>query len=83
VPGFWHWSAGRGQIQRQLERFEREGVLVSQLIGKTRLYPFNPRYFFKAELSQLLDKALKNLPESKREKYFTQRTRPRRKGKGS
>jgi len=56
---------------------------VSQLIGKTRLYPFNPRYFFKAELSQLLDKALKNLPESKREKYFTQRTRPRRKGKGS
>ena len=69
------------QLQRQLERFEREGILVSHLIGKTRLYQFNPRYFFKSELSQLLEKALKNLPESQREKYFTDRTRPRRKGK--
>ncbi len=69
------------QIQRQLERFEREGVLVSQLVGKTRLYQFNPRYFFKVELSQLLEKALRNLPQAKREKYFVERTRPRRKGK--
>jgi hypothetical protein len=69
------------QIQRQLERFEREGILVSQLIGKTRLYQFNPRYFFRTELSQLLEKSLRNLPEIKREKYFTDRTRPRRKGK--
>ena len=69
------------QIQRQLERFERESIMVSQLVGKTRLYQFNPRYLFKDELSTLLQKALKNLPSETIEKYFTKRTRPRRKGK--
>jgi len=69
------------QVQRQLERLEREGVLVSRLAGKTREYQFNPRYLFKDELSALLQKALKNLPKKQTERFFTQRTRPRRKGK--
>ena len=69
------------QVQRQLERFELEGVVVSQFVGKTRVYQFNPRYLFKDELSLLLQKALKNLPPEKFEKYFIKRTRPRRKGK--
>lgn len=69
------------QTQRQLERLEREGILVSRLVGKTREYTFNPRYLFKTELSKLLRKALKNLPENILERYFRERTRPRRKGK--
>jgi predicted ArsR family transcriptional regulator len=69
------------QIQQQLARLERDGVLVSQLVGKTRLYQLNPRYFFKDELRSLLAKALKNLPPNLKEKYFSERTRPRRKGK--
>lgn len=69
------------QVQRQLERFEREGILVSRLIGRTREYEWNPRYLFREELSGLLAKALANLPDTYLEKYFRERTRPRRKGK--
>jgi len=69
------------QIQRQLEKFEREGVFVSQLIGKTRVYQWNPRYFFKEELLKLLKKALTTLPQELVQKYYRKRTRPRRKGK--
>lgn len=65
------------QIQRQLERFEREGVLVS----RTREYVWNPRYLFRNEIEALLKKALKNLPKDYQDKYFRERTRPRRKGK--
>lgn len=69
------------QVQRQLERLEREAVLSSRLIGRTRVYEFNPRYLFRNELETLLKKALKNLPSSILEEYFTQRSRPRRQGK--
>ncbi|OFZ54757.1 MAG: hypothetical protein A2428_01040 [Bdellovibrionales bacterium RIFOXYC1_FULL_54_43] len=69
------------QIQRQLERFEREGMFVSRLIGKTREYQWNPRYLFLDELHALLKKALTSLPEEYLQKYFRARTRPRRRGK--
>ncbi len=69
------------QVQNQLERFEREGILVSRLVGRTRLYEWNPRYLFLAELRAMLGKALKRLPDSIQEKYFRERMRPRRKGK--
>lgn len=69
------------QTQNQLERLERDGVIVSRLVGKTRVYEWNPRYLFLPELKAMLDKALKRLPESIQEKYFRARTRPRRKGK--
>ena len=69
------------QVQRQLERFEREGVLASKLIGRTRLYSFNPRCFYRAELELLLKKAIERVPEPLQEKYFRNRSRPRRAGK--
>ena len=69
------------QVQRQLERFEHEGVLSSRLVGRTRVYEFNPRYLFQDELTALLRKALKSLPPEILEKYFTRRSRPRRRGK--
>lgn len=68
-------------VQRQLERFEREGILVSRLIGKTRVYDWNPRCFYLDELRAILAKALERIPESLKEKYFRQRVRPRRQGK--
>ena len=67
--------------QRQLERFERAGALVSSLQGRTRLYAWNPRYPFRRELRALLRKALDQLPASERKRYFTGRRRPRRAGK--
>ena len=67
--------------QRQLERFERAGALVSTLKGKTRLYTWNPRYLFRAELRAMLRKALEALPAAERHRYLGERRRPRRTGK--
>jgi DNA-binding transcriptional ArsR family regulator len=68
-------------VQQQLARFERAGLLVSVLKGRTRLFLWNPRYPFLAEVRALLAKALRALPDSERRRYFSQRRRPRRSGK--
>lgn len=68
-------------VQRQLERFERTGLLVSVLKGRTRLFTWNPRYPFLTEVRVLLRKALESLPAAERKRYFSQRRRPRRTGK--
>ena len=70
-------------VQQQLARFERAGLLVSVLKGRTRLFLWNPRYLFLAEVRALLAKALRALPDSERRRYFSQRRRPRRSGKPS
>jgi hypothetical protein len=67
--------------QVQLARFERGGVLISELKGRTRLYSWNPRYPFQQELRAILRKALDSLPEEERKRFFAQRRRPRRAGK--
>lgn len=68
-------------ITQQLKRLENGGVISSRLMGKIRLYNFNPRYPFLPELKAILQKAIDVLPETELEKYYRQRTRPRRKGK--
>jgi hypothetical protein len=68
-------------VQRQLERFEAAGVLVSRLQGRTRVFSWSPRFAFEAELRALLQKALRLLPVEERRRYFTSRRRPRRTGK--
>jgi DNA-binding transcriptional ArsR family regulator len=69
------------QVQRQLERLEAAGLLVSQLKGRTRLFTWNPRYAFLGETRALLRKALRSLPDEERRRYFSARRRPRRTGK--
>lgn len=64
----------------QLRRFEAAGLLVSRLQGRTRVFTWNPRYPFGAEVRALLRKALAALPESERSRYFAGRRRPRRSG---
>jgi DNA-binding transcriptional ArsR family regulator len=68
-------------VQRQLERFERAGLLVSVLKGRTRLFLWNPRYPFVREVRAVLRKALRSLPERDQHRYFRERRRPRRTGK--
>jgi DNA-binding transcriptional ArsR family regulator len=68
-------------VQRQLERLERSGLLVSLSKGRTRVFTWNPRYPFLPELRMLLRKALSSVPEEERRRYFAQRRRPRRTGK--
>ena len=68
-------------IQKQLEKLEVGGVLVSRKAGKTLLYSFNPRYPFLKELKNLLEKALSFYSNEEREKLVMNRKRPRRHGK--
>jgi hypothetical protein len=68
-------------IQKQLDKLEAGGVLVSREVGKTRPYVFNPRYPFLNELRALLEKALSFYPEDQREELTMNRRRPRAKGK--
>ena len=68
-------------IQKQLERLEIGGILVSQTVGRTRLFMFNPRYAFKEELIALLEKAREYYSIEEQERLTKQRKRPRRTGK--
>jgi predicted ArsR family transcriptional regulator len=68
-------------IQRQLARLESGNVVVSRLVGRTRVYQINPRYPFKKEIEALLEKAFHALPEGQAQKLYSRRSRPRRAGK--
>ena len=68
-------------IQKQLEKLETGGVLVSRLAGRTRLFAFNPRYPMIDELRALLERTLQFYPDDVRDKLMMNRRRPRRRGK--
>lgn len=68
-------------IQKQLEKLENGGVLVSRLVGRTRLFSFNPRYPMIDELRALLGRTLQFYPDDMRENLAMSRRRPRRRGK--
>lgn len=69
------------EVQKQLLKYERGGLLVSTTMGRTRLYAWNPRSVFVAPLRQLLQAVLDNLPPEQRGPYTNGRRRPRRPGK--
>ena len=75
------FATSPGQVQRQLEKLEREGILVSQFSGNTKMFRINPRLAIRKELTALIEKMLTLLPESETQKYFRERRRPRRTGK--
>lgn len=68
-------------IQKQLDKLEAGGVLVSRNVGRTRPYVFNPRYPFLSELKALLEKALSFYPAKEQEELIMNRRRPRARGK--
>lgn len=76
-----HFACGLTPIQRQLDALERAGILISSLIGRTRLYKFNPRYPLLAELTALIEKALSFYPDDEKERLVMVRQRPRRRAK--
>jgi hypothetical protein len=68
-------------IQKQLRRLELGGVLVSRLIGRSRLFSINPRFAVARELRALLKRAYSLLPAAERSPYESGRARPRLTGK--
>lgn len=70
-------------LQQALLRLEKGGILASTVVGKTRLFQFNPRYLFRKELFSFLERAYETLPLEIKRKYYEkpERKRPRRTGK--
>jgi hypothetical protein len=69
------------RFQQQLRRLENAGIIASRLIGRVRIYTFNPRYPFLEEIKALIAKAFEYIPEKEKGAYYKKRTRPRRAGK--
>ena len=69
------------QVQKQLDRLENGGIFVSRLVGRTRVYSWNPRYPFVKPIRSLLEEVISSLPKAEVKKYYRQRMRPRKKGK--
>ena len=76
------YDLGLSMTQRQLKRLEGNGILVSRTVGKTRVFTFNERNPTVRNLRQFLAAELDLLPEDEVRRYFRQRQRPRRTGKG-
>ncbi len=76
-----YFSTDLKSIQKQLDKFEKSGVLASRTVGRTRPYVFNPRYPFLNELKALLEKALSFYPTKEQEELIMNRRRPRARGK--
>ena len=72
------YGVGASMIQKQLDRMERDGLLVNQQVGRTRVYSFNPRFAFTEEVKALALAALDKYPTEFQEKLSTSRQRPRK-----
>jgi hypothetical protein len=68
-------------IIQQLNRFELAGVLVSRVVGRSRIYSFNPKSPLSKPLKEMVEILYESIPLSERQKLFENRRRPRRKGK--
>jgi len=67
-------------VQTILASLEREGVIVSRLLGRTRRVSLNPRYFAYQELKSLLSK-LGRQDLALQRSLASRRRRPRQVGK--
>lgn len=68
-------------IQRQLKRLEASGVLLSLMVGSSRVFEFNERNPTVRALREFLRNELDQLPDDITKRYYRQRQRPRRTGK--
>lgn len=68
-------------VQKQFERFEESGILVSKLVGNTRVYFFNKKSPTTKPFMDLIKVYYDGLSLEDKEKIFATRRRPRRPGK--
>ena len=76
-----YFNADLKSIQKQMDKLEAGGVLISREVGRTRPYAFNPRYPFLKELKSLLQKAILFYPQKEQDELTMNRRRPRARGK--
>lgn len=68
-------------IIQQLNRLEAAGILVSKLVGRSRVYTFNLKSPFVKPIKEIIAIAYESIPLKERQLIFETRRRPRRKGK--
>jgi len=73
-----YFDASLPSIQNQLKHFESNGLALSKMSGRTKVYFINPRYAFLKELTALLDRAREYYKPELKKKFEMQRKRPRR-----
>ena len=73
-------SVALNGVQGALRSLEADGLITSRLVGRTRIFELNPRFFAATELRALLDK-LASADRELRDTIAGLRRRPRRAGK--
>ncbi len=68
-------------VQKQFQRFEEAGILVSKLVGKSRVYLFNKKSPTVKPFIELVKVYYNGLSLEDKEQLFGTRRRPRRPGK--
>lgn len=68
-------------IQRQLKRLEESGVLLSRMVGSSRIFTFNDTNPTVKSLRALLDSELKTMPKEYTNLYFGEIQKPQRREK--
>ena len=68
-------------IQRQLDKFEKAGVLVCKKHGKTLVFTWNAKSRFAMRMKSLVEVVYEGMSLEEREKRFAARRRPRTKDK--
>ena len=68
-------------IIHQLDRLERVGLLISKKVGRSRLYAFNPKSAYTKPIKTIAEITYERIPLKERQRLFSNRRRPRRKGK--
>lgn len=75
------YGVGPSMVQKQLDRMERDGLLVHESVGRMRIYSFNPRYAFTKPLRNLMSEVRAAYPKKLRDELELNRRRPRKKNK--
>lgn len=75
------FQTAENPIRNQLDRLEQTGVIHSKLVGRTRVYSFNPKNPYTTHIRAIGMTLYEGIPLQEREKIFKTRRRPRRKGK--
>lgn len=68
-------------VQKQFQRFEEAGILVSKFVGKSRVYLFNKKSPVVKPFIDLVKIYYDGLSLEDKEQIFSIRRRPRRSGK--
>jgi len=68
-------------IQKQLQKFEDAGVIISKKIGNVRVYRFNKKSPLTKPLIELVKVVHSSMSISDKSILFSERKRPRRAGK--